>query len=122
MHKQEVTFEGQYVFVSSEGDKNMTNAKLLWTEIARVCNESHCFKVLGVSHSENPFSITESFQFAELFKALGITNTFKVAWVETNPKAQNTLNLVENVLHRRGLIEGRMFRDINQAKIWLLKS
>lgn len=121
MHKQEITFEGEYVFVRSDGDKNMSNAKLLWTEISKICNESKCYKVLGMSSSENPFSITESFQFAELFKEIGITNKFKVAWIEINPKAQNTLNLVENVLHRRGLIQGHIFNDINLAKIWLLK-
>ncbi len=120
MNKQQVTFEGQYILALSEGEKHPEQARQLWEKIVHLCIESQCFKVLGMASSNNAFSIIESFQHYDLFKDIGITNQYKVAWVETNPEAHKTLNLIETVLRSRGISNGRLFTDLVHAKRWLL--
>ncbi|HFB67006.1 MAG TPA: hypothetical protein ENJ60_15845 [Aeromonadales bacterium] len=119
-YRMEVTFEGDYVLVISEGEKTLENITNLWKEIARLCHEVQCFKVLGIGKSDNPLSVNESFDHTDSLKKIGITNKFKVAWTDTNPEAYATLNLLEAVFRRQGIANGRIFADVHEAKKWLL--
>ena len=116
-----VTFEGNYVQAISDGEKTFERAEQVWTEIVRVCRKHNCFAVLGISRSMPPVTVHEGFDHAELFERLGITQQYRIAWVELHREAQNTFLFIETVLVNRGL-PGRVFHDISEAKRWLLGS
>ncbi len=120
-NRMEVSFEGDYVLAISQGEKNLENVTSLWKKIARICNETQCFKVLGIGHSDNSLSVNESFKHSEVLKKIGITSKFKIAWTDTNPETYGTLNLLETVFRRQGIANGRLFAEVHEAKKWLLK-
>ena len=113
-----VTFEDDHVKVVSDGDKSIDVAREVWTEIAATCRQHECYAVLGVAHSDTPLSIVDGFSHAELFRELGITARYRIAWVEQNPAARDTIEFTETVLANRGL-PGRLFATEEQALQWL---
>lgn len=121
-NRMEVSFEGDYVLAISQGAKTLENVSKLWTEIARLCEEMQCYKVLGIGKSDNPLSINESFDHTDSLKKIGITNKYKIAWTDTNPEAYATLNLLEAVFRRQGIANARIFAEVSEAKRWLLEN
>ena len=113
-----VTFEGDHVKVVSVGDKSMDVARRVWTEVAEVCQQHDCYHVLGLALSETPLSIVDGYSHAELFRELGITARYRIAWVEQDRSAREVIEFTETVLVNRGL-PGRLFTTEEQALKWL---
>ena len=114
-----ITFEGAYVQVVANGDKDFEYATELWTSVVKACQQYDCLKILGISTTGKPLKTMEAYQHAELFRELGLTHDYRIAWVELNPDAYETTYFVETVLVNRGF-PGRLFEDEVQAKKWLL--
>ena len=115
-----ISFEDDYVKVVSTGDKNLAVARQVWAAIAETCQKHDCYDVLGLSNSEKPVTITEGYAHAELFRDLGITSGYRIAWVELNPDGRDVLEFTETVLLNRGL-PGRLFESEKAAIEWLLE-
>jgi hypothetical protein len=115
-----ITYEKDHIKVFSNGDKNYKSALNLWRAIKNQCEEHNCFKVLGIANSGKHFDTMEAFSHAEMFIELGITHKYRIAWVELNPEAVETLKFIETVLVNRGL-PGRVFPDEDAAREWLLQ-
>ncbi len=111
----EITFEGDYVKVLSNGDKDLEFATNLWSAIAETCHTHNCFDVLGIAETSSPVSIWEGSQHAQLFRDLGIIRNYRIAWVELNPQARRATYFIETVLFNRGL-PGRLFSTVTEAK------
>ena len=109
-----------YILVQSNGNKDFRFAKALWTEIAKTCKQRNCYNVLGVAFTTSPPSANEAYQYGQLFKDLGIGETYRIAWVELNPSTFKTSYFVETVLLNAGQ-NVRLFNNILQAKKWLDK-
>lgn len=114
-----ISFEGDHIKVLSDGDKNLEFATGLWSAVADACKEHDCFKVLGIADSTSPMPVVEGYQHAELFRKLGITRNYRVAWVELNQDAKDATYFIETVLFNRGL-PGRLFDSVAAAIDWLL--
>ena len=114
-----ITFEGDHIRVESKADKSIAWAREFWTAVVEACKENDCFKVLGISESTTVIPIMEGFDHVELFRELGITTKYRIAWVELNPAAIKTLKFVDAALFNR-LLPGRLFRTEAEAKTWLL--
>ena len=114
-----ITYEGDYVQVISNGDKNFENSKKLWTNVVKTCQENNCLKILGIANTGKTLKTMEAYQHAELFRELCLTHDYRIAWVELNPDAYDTTYFVETVLVNRDF-PGRLFADESQAKTWLL--
>lgn len=114
-----ISFEGRFVRVFSTGDKSYESALSLWQQVVAKCIEHNCFKVLGIADSGKYFKTMEAFSHAKLFDELGITNKYRIAWVELNPEAFETARFIETVLTNRGL-PGRLFATEAEAEEWLL--
>ena len=121
-YEMSVTFTGDYVEARSTGDKSYQTAVALWTEITRVCAESHCYKVLGIGNSTTAMPTMDSVRHEQLFKDFAITFNYKIAWVELNQEALGSIRFLENFLLNRGLVNGRLFHDVDEARQWLLKN
>jgi hypothetical protein len=119
-YQMSVTFMGVYVGVRSTGDKSYQTAVMLWQEIIRVCGEHDCYKVLGIGESISPMPTMDAMKHTKLFQDFSITRKYQIAWVELNREAVGGIKFVETVLLNRGLLNGKLFHDVAEAKRWLL--
>ena len=114
-----ITFEGDYVQAIANGDKDFEYSSKLWTEVVQACQDNNCLKVLGIANTRTPLQTMEAYKNADLFRELGLTHDYRIAWVELNPESYDALYFAETVLVNRGM-PVRLFADEEQAKKWLL--
>ncbi len=119
-HKQ-VIFKGEYIEAHSTGEKSYQTAVELWSEITKSCVKHNCFKVLGVGESTKPMPVMDAFDHQNLFRDFEVTRKYKIAWVELSKNAVGSVKFLENVLLNRGMLNGRLFDTVVEAKQWLLK-
>ncbi len=120
-YEMSVVFTGEYILAHSVGDKSYQTAVALWKQITTVCDQHSCYRVLGIAESTTPMPIMDSMSHAQLFKDFAITNRYRIAWVELNPKALGNLKFLETVLLNRGMLNGKTFDNVAEAKQWLLE-
>lgn len=113
-----VSFQGDHVRIDSDQERSIEYATALWTEVAKICEEHDCYNVLGVSNAPGPMPIIDGYDHADLFRKLGITQKYKIAWAELNDDARSATEFVETVLFNRGL-PGRAFANEEDARRWL---
>ena len=119
-YQMSVIFMGDYVEARSTGDKSYQTAVALWREIIRVCDEHDCYKVLGIGQSTTPMSTMDAMNHTKLFQDFSITRKYQIAWVELNREAVGSIKFLETVLLNRGLLNGKLFHEVAEAKRWLL--
>ena len=119
-YQMSVIFMGNYVEARSTGDKSYQTAVALWREIIRVCDEHDCYKVLGIGESTTPMSTMDAMNHTKLFQDFSITRKYQIAWVELNREAVGSIKFLETVLLNRGLLNGKLFHEVAEAKRWLL--
>ncbi len=117
-----ITFEQTYVHVRITGRGTRDNALRLWREIAQACHEHHCYKVLGEQDLKISVSTLEALDHPEIFREAGITEQFRIAWVDLNPRTRETTQFIRNVLANRAMGQGKIFSRFDEAKKWLLGS
>ena len=122
-YEMSVVFTDDYVEARSIGDKSYQTAVALRNEILKVCDEHNCYKVLGIGKSTSKGMPTmDAMQHEKLFKDFAITRKFQIAWVELNKDAVGSVKFLETVLLNRGLLNGKLFSDVESAKRWLLET
>jgi len=114
-----VSFEGDHIRIISNGEKNFEFASRLWTQAVEACKKNDCFTILGVANSSRPPDTFEGFDHAQLFRDLDIGRGYRIAWVEQNRDAFESIYFIETVLVNRG-VNIRLFSDVSEAKDWLL--
>jgi len=119
-YEMEVTFRGNHVEARSIGEKTYQTAERLWAEITRVCNEHTCYRVLGIAESNRQMSVMDAINHEELFKKIGVTPKYKIAWTESNRNEFDKLKNLETILLNRGF-RGKVFTDVEEARAWLIK-
>ncbi len=119
-NKLVVTFEGDHVRVISDGEKDRYFQERLWDEVAAVCEQHDCYRVLGIAHTTVPPEVVDGYDTARMMRERNITQKYRIAWVEYDEDALEVIEFVETVLINRGL-PGRLFPDETAAKAWLFK-
>lgn len=119
-YEMSVTFEGDHVLARSVGKKSYQTAVSLWQEIVKTCDRHGCYNVLGIGESTSPMPTMDAFNHVKLFDDFKITHRYKIAWVELNPAAIESIRFLEMVLLNRGKLHGKLFHDVTEAKAWLL--
>ena len=114
-----VSFEGDHVLVLANGDKDYRYMDRLWREVAMACEEHDCYKVLGLADTRTPVEAVEGYDLPNLFRELGIGQHYRIAWVEKNINARDTLEFIQTVLTNRGM-PGLLFDTEEDARAWLL--
>ena len=114
-----ITFEDDHIRAEWKAEKSIEVAREYWTAVVAACKENDCFKVLGISESITVMPVMDGFDHVELFRELGITTKYRIAYVELNPAAIKTVKFVDSALFNR-MLPGRMFRTESEAKAWLL--
>ena len=118
-HELKITFEGKFVQIISNGEKSFETSLKIWTQTLKICREKNCYRVLGLANSTKAPTTIESYQHGALFHQIKIDHKFKIAWIEQNPKAVESLKFLETVLLNRGY-NVKLFKEVSNAKNWLL--
>ncbi len=119
-NKLVVTFEGDHVRVVSDGVKDRHFQERLWEEVATVCQQHDCYRVLGIAHTTVPPEIIDGYDTARMMRDRNIGPKYRIAWVEHDEDAREVIEFVETVLVNRGL-PGRLFKDEASAEKWLFE-
>ncbi len=115
----EVTFEGDHVLVIANGDKDYRYMEKLWREVATTCDQHECYNVLGLADTRTPVEAVEGYDLPNVFRDVGIGPHYRIAWVEKNVDARDTIEFVQTVLANRGM-PGLVFETEQEARSWLL--
>lgn len=113
-----ISVEGDHIRVESYGEKTPAFARHVFTAIVEACKANDCYRVLGIGESTKALTILEGFDLTALFRELGISTKYRIAWVELNPAAVKTIRFIDAALFNR-LLPGRVFRTEEEAKTWL---
>ena len=117
-NRMTISFEGDHIRAESYGEKSMEWSRKLFASIVEACEKHDCYRVLGVAESTKAVTILEGFDHVNLFRELGISTKYRIAWVELNPSAIKTVRFVDAALFNR-LLPGRVFSSEEEAKSWL---
>ena len=115
-----ISFEQTYLHVRITGKGTRDHAIKLWREIAEACHQYQCFKVLGEQDLKIAVSTLEALDHPDIFRQAGITEQFRIAWVDLNPRTFETTSFIRNVLANRAMGQGKIFTRVEDAKKWLL--
>jgi hypothetical protein len=117
-HEVTITREGDHLHVLVRGDDSYELSLALWRRIAEACEAHQCFKVLGESDCE-PMSTMDAYYHPRIFREVGITSKYRIAWVEKNRRSRSMIKFAETVLRNRSLPAGPVFEDAEEARRWL---
>jgi hypothetical protein len=93
----------------------------VWRDVAATCELHDCYNVLGIAKSSTPVEALEGYELPALFRELNIDQKYRIAWVELDEDARDTIEFVQTVLANRGL-PGLLFETETEAREWLLGS
>lgn len=113
-----ITFEDSLIRVAVTGTPDYLSTDRLWHDIAANCERHECSSILGESETAE-WQQADSYDHASIFEAAGISPDIRIAWVEKNEKARDSVKLAEAVLQNRGFTTARVFDNIADAENWL---
>jgi hypothetical protein len=113
--------EKSYLHVLVTGHVNYENALDAWCKIVKACEDRDCFNILGEMNMNNPISTIDGWKHQEIFQKAGVTLKMKIAWIDLNGKTFEATKFAEVVLRNRGLVNGRLFSNVDEARQWLLE-
>lgn len=118
-YEENISFEGEYIFVQIAGQTDYDITFNLWKNIAAACEEHNCSRILGISNIQ-PMGTMHGYDHQKIFKENGFSFLYKAAWIEQNAENVATVKFIENVAINRGLLNAKVFSDLSDAKRWLL--
>ena len=63
----------------------------------------------------------DAFNHLNILEEVGITFQYRIAWVDQGTPTAKGLEFVETVVVKnRGLVNGKLFADLEEARRWLL--
>jgi hypothetical protein len=113
-----IKHEDSLIRVTVTGLPDYLSLDQLWRDIVAACKEHECLMVLGESKTEG-WHDEDAYDHAAIFQAAGLTEQYCVAWVEEHAEAREKIKLAEAVVLNRGIVTGRVFNSVAEAKRWL---
>ena len=113
-----IRYEDALIRVKVTGSPDYLSTDRLWHDIVAACQEHDCLKILGESNTEN-WKEEDAYDHAPIFEAAGMSSRYRVAWVEANATARETIKLAEAVVNNRDVVTGRIFSSLADAERWL---
>jgi len=118
-HSGSVKYKGKYIHAIRRGTCKYEEALAFWREVVECCKAHNCYNILCESYIACA-SVTEGFAYTDIFPAAGMTSKHRLAYVYHVPEAIKDIDFIETVLKNRGLMNGYLFTDVDQAQKWLL--
>ena len=116
--KFKIWHEDPVIRVSVTGSPDYLSTDKLWHDIVTACKDHNCLKVLGESATED-WQDADAYDHAAIFEAAGLSNLYRVAWVENNSGAREKVKLAEAVVNNRDVVTSRLFDTLAEARRWL---
>ena len=113
-----IRYEEPLIRVKVTGSPDYLSTDRLWRDIVAACQKHDCLTVLGESNTEK-WTHEDAYDHAPIFEAAGMSSRYRVAWVEANATARETIKLAEAVVNNRDVVTGRIFSSLAEAKRWL---
>ncbi len=113
-----IKYKKKYIHVKQYGKDNYEISLKMWQNIAEACKKYNCYYILGESWTE-PISIIDGYNHIKIFELTGITRKHRIAWIYHSNENKKMLEFIETVLDNRGIINGRIFSNFEEAKKWL---
>jgi len=113
-----IWYEDALIRVKVTGSPDYLSLDKLWHDIVAACQKNNCLKVLGESNTED-WKEEDAYDHAAIFEAAGMSNRYRVGWVEANALARETIRLAEAVVTNRDVVTGRVFSRLADAERWL---
>lgn len=113
-----IKHEDSLIRVTVTGSPDYLSTDQLWRDIVANCKRYECPRVLGESETEQ-WQDSDAYDHASIFQAAGVSNRYRIAWVEKNPEARDSVRLAEAVVKNRGFEKARLFGSVAEAKRWL---
>jgi len=95
-------------------------SRRLFTRVVALCEAHDCYDVLVESFATKPMTASDAFNHTKIFEEVGITLDYRIAWVAHVRGVARQARTAEMVLKKRGLLNGRVFNSLDEAKLWLL--
>ena len=116
-----VEYKGDYVYAALYGKNNYDISLELWRRIMAVCKQHNCFNILGENYTTEELSTMDAFNHLKILEEVGLTLQYRIAWVDQKTPTAKGLEFVETVVVKnRGLANGGLFSNVEEAKRWLL--
>lgn len=116
-----VEYKGDYVYAALYGKNNYDISLELWRRIMAMCKQHNCFKILGENHTTEELSTMDAYDHLKILEKVGLTFQYRIAWVDEGTPTAKGLEFVETVVVKnRGLANGMLFSNLEEAKRWLL--
>jgi hypothetical protein len=116
-----VEYKGSHVYAAMYGKNNYDLSLELWRRIMAECKQYNCFNILGENFTTEELSTMDAFDHLKILKEVGITFQYRIAWVHQVKETARGLEFIETVVVKnRGLANGRLFLNIEEAMRWLL--
>ena len=115
-----IEHKGDYIHVRQYGRDSYEISLDLWRRVVAACEEHQCFNILGENLSTESISRMDAYDHDKIFEAAGVTMRHRIAWVHHDAGTIEPTRFVETVLKNRGLANGYLFANVEEAKRWLL--
>ncbi len=115
-----ITAEDRLIVLRVSGLPDRNSVIDLWRDVASASRKYGIFNVLGLASTERPMELGDALEIEAIFSAAGITNEFRIAWLNPNPAARPMIDLVEELMKNRDMAKARFFKNEVEARDWLI--
>ncbi len=117
--KISVEYKDNYIHAQQFGEDSYDASLELWQRIVAACEKHQCFNILGESFTTVGLSTMDAFSHIDIFTIVPVTRKHRVAWVHHIKETEETVKFAETALSNRGLLNGGLFKTVEEAKAWL---
>ncbi len=110
------------VRLKTSGNFEHLTALQMWAEVIAACEKNDCFKVLAISHLEQPLPTTEVFNSSEFFASVGLDQKYRLAVVTANLAVHESHLIAASALkthNMRAQFPAAAFDNERDARHWL---
>lgn len=119
-HEIIITFEGDYIHVKVLGISSLEGTQELWNKIVQACEQHQCYNILGEQKLARGITTAQALEYPKIFKQAGVSKLHRIAWVDEDTRAFETIEFISNFLANRAIGKGKVFNNLEKAKAWLL--
>jgi len=114
-----IDFKNHYVYVRRLENADLEEFEVVWRRIVAECQEHHCFNIL-VESFITKIPIKDNLLSGEIFDKVGLNHRYRIAWVHHQKESLEDIKLKSVAIKKQGIINGRLFPNIEEALEWLL--
>ena len=110
-----------YIYIRLVAEQaSLERFRLVFSDVAKACDEHDCYNILGESFANKPMSITHNAQLKQVFSESGLSTRHRIAWVSHNKQVLETAKFAAMVLTKNGLATAQVFKNTDDACAWLM--